>query len=211
MTLALRNFDFKEKAQVDKFYPQYYHKMDNVRPSAPLCTANRSLIIYIFHMLGRPAGIHRAPRAARHQGSVLRDHAGAPAPAARIRIRKVPRGAAAGVRERARAPGRDVVHDPRPGGRLADQLLPRQGLRDEGRVDRAGPIPRDDGQVLHHQCAVGVLGRVGGGAAVAGRGDGVQDQYSGQRVQGGAVEADTGGLPAQGLRRDVRVCRRVFA
>ncbi|KAF8728334.1 hypothetical protein AX14_006776 [Amanita brunnescens Koide BX004] len=23
------NFDFKEKAQVDKFYPQYYHKMDN--------------------------------------------------------------------------------------------------------------------------------------------------------------------------------------
>lgn len=26
----IRNFDFKEKAQVDKYYPQYYHKMDKV-------------------------------------------------------------------------------------------------------------------------------------------------------------------------------------
>jgi len=24
----MRNFDFKEKAEVDKYYPQYYHKMD---------------------------------------------------------------------------------------------------------------------------------------------------------------------------------------
>ena len=28
----LSNFDFKEKAAVDKYYPQYYHKMDIVRP-----------------------------------------------------------------------------------------------------------------------------------------------------------------------------------
>ena len=27
----LRNFDFKEKAEVDKYYPQYYHKTDKVR------------------------------------------------------------------------------------------------------------------------------------------------------------------------------------
>ena len=26
-----RNFEFKEKELVDKYYPQYYHKMDNVR------------------------------------------------------------------------------------------------------------------------------------------------------------------------------------
>jgi hypothetical protein len=25
-----RNFDFKERAQVDKYYPQFYHKMDKV-------------------------------------------------------------------------------------------------------------------------------------------------------------------------------------
>ena len=29
--LAARNFDFKEKAEVDKYYPQFYHKMDKVR------------------------------------------------------------------------------------------------------------------------------------------------------------------------------------
>ena len=26
-----RNFDFKEKVEVDKYYPQFYHKTDKVR------------------------------------------------------------------------------------------------------------------------------------------------------------------------------------
>jgi hypothetical protein len=26
-----RDFEFKEKEEVDKYYPQYYHKMDKVR------------------------------------------------------------------------------------------------------------------------------------------------------------------------------------
>lgn len=26
----VKNFDFKEKAEVNKYYPQYYHKMDKV-------------------------------------------------------------------------------------------------------------------------------------------------------------------------------------
>jgi len=26
----MQNFDFKEKEEVDKYYPQYYHKMDKV-------------------------------------------------------------------------------------------------------------------------------------------------------------------------------------
>ena len=30
LTWLSRNFDFKEKAEVDKYYPQYYHKMDKV-------------------------------------------------------------------------------------------------------------------------------------------------------------------------------------
>ena len=30
-SLSLRNFDFKEKEEVDKYYPQFYHKMDKVR------------------------------------------------------------------------------------------------------------------------------------------------------------------------------------
>ncbi len=37
--LGRRNFDFEEKEQVDRYYPQYYHKMDKVRflyPSSPL-------------------------------------------------------------------------------------------------------------------------------------------------------------------------------
>jgi hypothetical protein len=25
-----RNFDYKEQVEVDKYYPQYYHKMDKV-------------------------------------------------------------------------------------------------------------------------------------------------------------------------------------
>lgn len=29
--LPCSNFDFKEKAEVDKYYPQYYHKTDKVR------------------------------------------------------------------------------------------------------------------------------------------------------------------------------------
>ena len=32
-----RNFDFKEKAQMDQYYPQYYHKIDKVsRPLSPV-------------------------------------------------------------------------------------------------------------------------------------------------------------------------------
>ena len=30
-----RNFDFKEKEEVDKYYPQYYHKTDKVLPLLP--------------------------------------------------------------------------------------------------------------------------------------------------------------------------------
>lgn len=29
--IRFRNFDFKEKAEVDKYYPQFYHKTDKVR------------------------------------------------------------------------------------------------------------------------------------------------------------------------------------
>ena len=28
-----RNFDFKEKVEVDKYYPQFYHKTDKVCPA----------------------------------------------------------------------------------------------------------------------------------------------------------------------------------
>ena len=35
LTHLYRNFDFNEKAAVDKFYPQYYHKMDIVIPPSP--------------------------------------------------------------------------------------------------------------------------------------------------------------------------------
>lgn len=30
LVFECRNFDFKEKEEVDKYYPQYYHKMDKV-------------------------------------------------------------------------------------------------------------------------------------------------------------------------------------
>ena len=30
------NFDFKEKAEVDKYYPQFYHKTDKVRVHASM-------------------------------------------------------------------------------------------------------------------------------------------------------------------------------
>lgn len=33
LTIITRNFDFKEQAEVDKYYPQYYHKIDKVRPT----------------------------------------------------------------------------------------------------------------------------------------------------------------------------------
>ena len=33
----VKNFDFKEKAEVDKYYPQYYHKMDKVCSSPRPC------------------------------------------------------------------------------------------------------------------------------------------------------------------------------
>jgi hypothetical protein len=29
--MRFRNFDFKEKLEVNKYYPQYYHKIDKVR------------------------------------------------------------------------------------------------------------------------------------------------------------------------------------
>ena len=33
------NFDFKEKAEVDKYYPQFYHKTDKVRSYVSTYTA----------------------------------------------------------------------------------------------------------------------------------------------------------------------------
>lgn len=30
MSCEPRNFDYKEQAEVDKYYPQYYHKTDKV-------------------------------------------------------------------------------------------------------------------------------------------------------------------------------------
>lgn len=35
-TRLRRNFDFKEKEAVDKYYPQYYHKTDKVRAAIHL-------------------------------------------------------------------------------------------------------------------------------------------------------------------------------
>jgi len=32
----VKEFDFKEKEEVNKYYPQYYHKVDRVRPSIPI-------------------------------------------------------------------------------------------------------------------------------------------------------------------------------
>lgn len=52
---ANRNFDFKEKAEVDKYYPQYYHKMDKVC----LCHLDIPLSYGIdLMMLGWPAHLH---------------------------------------------------------------------------------------------------------------------------------------------------------
>lgn len=41
--MSPRNFDFKEKAAVDKYYPQYYHKMDKV--TFPLSLSYPSLTL----------------------------------------------------------------------------------------------------------------------------------------------------------------------
>jgi hypothetical protein len=30
-----RDFDFKERVEVNKYYPQYYHKMDKVTDNRP--------------------------------------------------------------------------------------------------------------------------------------------------------------------------------
>ena len=49
-----RNFDFKEKAEVDKYYPQYYHKTDKVRTLAtcpPCRTPSDNMTFNSSHFL----------------------------------------------------------------------------------------------------------------------------------------------------------------
>lgn len=49
-----RNFEFTEKEEVDKYYPQYYHKMDKVRPLLLCYSLNTCLLNYS----GRSSDLH---------------------------------------------------------------------------------------------------------------------------------------------------------
>ena len=59
LSKSCRNFDFKEKLEVNKYYPQYYHKTDKVRP---IFTLSEHLFIYITVLLGWSAGLYRTAR-----------------------------------------------------------------------------------------------------------------------------------------------------
>jgi len=58
-----RTFEFKEKEEVDKYYPQYYHKIDKVRAMrscSRLPKRKDSLIlpVHTLILLGRSSGLH---------------------------------------------------------------------------------------------------------------------------------------------------------
>lgn len=71
--------------------------------------------------------------------------------------------------------------------RLVTVLLPSQRLRPQSGKNLTRQLPRVHGQVLHHQCTLFVLSRLGDNQAVFGRGDGQQDPVYVHRPQGGVV------------------------
>ena len=54
----VQNFEFKEKAEVDKYYPQFYHNTDRVCFLDP----KKNIIIKIIKSAGRTPDLHRAAR-----------------------------------------------------------------------------------------------------------------------------------------------------
>lgn len=57
--LSPSNFDFQEKAEVDKYYPQYYHKMDKVRLTASSLPQDILTNITLCAQDGRPVYIEQ--------------------------------------------------------------------------------------------------------------------------------------------------------
>ena len=107
--------------------------------------------------LGRQACIYRARRVPGHQGIVRVDNPGTPATASRFRIREIPHRATPCVLQSRRTSCRNIVYHPRSSQRLVGQFLSRQGLCPRDIENRAESIPRNDGQILHHQRPVGVF------------------------------------------------------
>lgn len=66
----VRNFDYKEKAQMFEYYPQYYHKTDKVgKTNLPSCMFEAK------SKAGWATCLYRATRENRHRGDV-QDHHG---------------------------------------------------------------------------------------------------------------------------------------
>jgi hypothetical protein len=70
----LPNWDYPEKSEIFKYYPQYYHKTDKVRFTSSLKSSNRTLTLGFYH-LGRAPRLHRAARRYRPERHV-QDHNG---------------------------------------------------------------------------------------------------------------------------------------
>jgi hypothetical protein len=96
------------------------------------------LILQKSRLTGWAPHLHRTARKTRHQSALLLHNARASPPKARTRIRALPALPPPRLLQRMRPPRRDVLHHPRPGRRLALQLLPRQGLCHAGFVDWTG-------------------------------------------------------------------------
>lgn len=126
----VNNFDFKEKAEVDKYYPQYYHKSDKVNL---LHEASSYLLIQ-----GWSSDLHRASRQTRLQGIVFNHDAGTPTATSSLGIRKVYKRAVTSLFSSGGSPRRNILHHPRSGKRRNNQLLQSQGLRYAGCSDWTG-------------------------------------------------------------------------
>jgi hypothetical protein len=188
------NFEFTEKKAVDKYYPQYYHKMDKVRRQTQRLSRMLTHVPSSSSLTGRSTRLHPTSRQDRRQRTQRHHDPRPPTPALRPRIRKIPHRAATRLLQRRRPPRRNVVHHHGSRRREHHLLLPRQGLRLSSGRNRSGSVPRMYGQVLHHQRPLGVFDRVVDRQALVGRGDGGQDRYREQRVgQGKVVVADSGG------------------
>jgi hypothetical protein len=128
--LISRNFDYKEKEEVDKYYPQFYHKTDKVRVllvvSFPFFTSS-----FLFLFLGRTSDIHRTLWSTRYQQTLQMYNPRTSTPTSRLGIRKIHLNSSTRMFCFRRSPRRNLLYDSRPPWCYPSSLLERERFRDE--------------------------------------------------------------------------------
>lgn len=189
----VKNFDFKEKTEVDKYYPQFYHNVDKVSWYRFWTILYRSQ----NYLLGWSTHLHWNTRQVWLQSSFRHHHRGAPATTSRVGVWTVVHQPSTCIHRYYRSPHWNILHHSRSRWCLTHQFLQCQRYCNESVFDRTRQISRDDGQILYHQCTMGVHCCLGSDQRLVGPSHCSKDPDLGIVLPEGFIEANSTPEPSQ--------------